>query len=253
MIGIVAGCAGGMLGIGGSVIIIPAMAFIFHDRAWHNQHMYQGAAMIVNLAVSLPATIRHHRARAIPWPFVRYFIPVTMVAILAGVLVSNLFPAETLRIIFGVFLLYVAISTVLKASKGAPELAVGDAAITFPRCGSVGLATGLTAGILGIGGGLVSVPLAQLVCRLPLRQCIAASAAAMVCSAPIGAALKISTLSQHSARWTDALIVAAALTPTALVGGYIGAGLTHRLPLTTVRLTFAGIVIVMAGRMLGLY
>lgn len=253
LVGIVAGGAGGLLGIGGSIIVIPAMAFIFHDRPWHNQHLYQAAAMIVNLAVALPATLQHHRNRAIPWDVVRILAPATVVAILAGVLISNRIPGETLRVVFGVFLLYVAFTTMRKAVHRQADFAPGDLRATLPRVSAVGGAMGLAGGVLGIGGGLISVPLLHTLCRLPLRHCIAASAATMVVSAPIGAALKVATLGQHNASWRDALVLSLVLCPTMVLGGYLGAGLTHRLPLTIVRAVFAVLVLMMAGRMFGAY
>lgn len=209
--------------------------------------------MIVNLAVALPAAVRHNREGAIPWPFVRLLVPVTIVAMLVGVLVSNRIPADSLSVIFGVFLLYVAATTARKAVQRKADFAPGQTIITAPRCGAIGIATGLAGGVLGIGGGLVSVPLSHALCCIPLRKCIAASAATMVISAPIGAALKVSTLSQHGAAWTGALTLGLILAPTMMLGGFVGAGLTHRLPLTIVRAAFAVLVVVMAGRMFGMY
>ena len=253
LVGVVAGGAGGLLGIGGSVIVIPAMAFIFHDRPWHNQHLYQGAAMVVNLAVALPATLQHRRNRAIPWDVVRILAPATALAMVLGVFVSNRIPGDELRVIFGVFLLYVAAITLRKAVHRQADFVAGEMRTTAPRVGAVGGVMGLAGGVLGIGGGLISVPMLHTLCRLPLRQCIAASAATMVVSAPIGAAFKVATLGQHDAHWSDALVLALILAPTMVLGGYLGAGLTHRLPLTIVRAVFAVLVLVMAGRMFGAY
>jgi len=61
LIGLAAGALGGLLGIGGSIIMIPALAIFLGD----DQHLYQAAAMVVNIAVALPAAIRHKRAGAL--------------------------------------------------------------------------------------------------------------------------------------------------------------------------------------------
>lgn len=253
IVGFAAGTFGGLLGIGGSIIMIPAMAFIFHDRPWHNQHLYQGAAMIVNLAVTLPAALRHYRSGVVPKDFVKVFIPATMAAMVVGVLLSNLFPSQTLRILFAIFLLYTGITTTLKAIRGDPDHAVGARRVTTARSASIGAVTGTTSGLLGIGGGILSVPLTLTVCRLPLRQCIAASAIAMVFSAPLGATLKVATLGAHGVAWTNAVVMAMGLAPAALLGGYIGAGLTYRLPLSAVRIAFGILVLIMSGRLFELY
>lgn len=253
LIGVTAGTAGGLMGIGGSIIMIPAMAFLFHDRPWDNQHLYQASAMMVNLAVALPAASQHRRAGAIPHEFVRWFIPATMGAIVLGVFISNLLPSEQLRLVFALFLLYVAAEAALRAWRGSAEHDAGAARVTPPRVLAIGACTGIAGGVLGIGGGVISVPLAHTLCRLPLRRCIAASATAMVFSAPIGAAIKVWTLGEHGASWRTAIVMALALAPTAMLGGHFGARLTHRLPLRALRLTLSLLLLVMAARMFGLF
>lgn len=252
-VGLLAGLLGGLLGIGGSVIMIPAMVFLFHDRAWDNQHLYQAAAMVINIAVALPAVRRHQRAGAVPRDFVRIFLPVTMVFIVIGVMLSNLLEGDSLRRVFALFLVYVVVSTALKAFRRAADHTPEEARITAQRAASIGAATGTMGGLIGIGGGIVSVPLAQLICKMPLRSAIAASASTMVFSATLGAAIKLATLGQHGASWTQALLLASALAPTAIIGGFVGAGLTHRVPVNAMRIVMSLVLAIMAARMLGLF
>ena len=61
LIGLLAGLLGGLLGIGGSIVMIPAMTEVLGP----DQHLYQAAAMTVNFFVVVPAVIRHSRAGAI--------------------------------------------------------------------------------------------------------------------------------------------------------------------------------------------
>jgi uncharacterized membrane protein YfcA len=115
---------------------------------------------------------------------------------------------------------------------------------------------GTVAGLLGIGGGALAVPMQQVVLRLPLRVCIGNSTAVIVCSAGIGASVKLATLSQHGTAgrplsWVDGLVLAGVLAPGALVGGRLGAVLTHRLPLRGVRAAFVVLMVVAAWRMMG--
>lgn len=252
-VGLVAGIAGGMLGIGGSVVMIPALAVVFHGKPMDDQHLFQAAAMIVNVVVALPAAVRHRRAGAVPWRFVWIFGTATLLAIGLGVWASNRLDNRPLRLIFAGFLVYVVAHTLYKLVKGESDFAHGGERVTVPRAGLVGVFTGASAGLLGIGGGIVSVPLAHTLCRLPLKQCIAASAVVMVVSSTVGSIMKAATLGQHGFGWADAAVMAVALSPTALLGGWIGAGLTHRSNLRTLRMVFCGLLVVMAGRMAGLY
>lgn len=253
LVGLLAGLLGGMLGIGGSVIMIPAMVFLFHDHAWDNQHLYQAAAMVINIAVALPAVRRHQRAGAVPREFVRIFLPVTMAFMVVGVILSNLLDGDSLRRVFAIFLVYVVISTASKVFRRSADHSIEKARISPGRSASIGAATGTMGGLIGIGGGIVSVPLAQIVCKMPLRSAIAASASTMVFSATLGAALKLMTLEPRGASWKHALMLAAALAPTAILGGHFGAGLTHRVPINAMRIVMAGVLAIMAARMLGLF
>jgi hypothetical protein len=250
-VGLVAGILGGMLGIGGSVIMIPAMAFLFHERPWDNQHLYQAAAMIVNIIVALPAMRRHQQAGVVPRDYVRVFLPVTMAFMVVGVMLSNMLAGDSLRRLFAIFLVYVVVNNGLKVFRKTADHSIDGARVSASRATVVGSATGTMGGLLGIGGGIVSVPLAQMICRLPLRSAIAASASTMVFSSTLGAALKLATLGPRGASWSQAVLIAAALAPTALLGGHLGAGLTHRAPVNAMRLVLAAVLAVMSLRMFG--
>jgi len=251
-IGLAAGLLGGLLGIGGSVVMIPAMVLVFHRAEPASQHLYQAAAMAANVAVSAPAAIQHHRAGAVRLDALRWVLAVGVVAIIAGVALSNALDGLTLRRIFAVFLLYVAATTLLRAVRRQPDHPAGEARVTPIRCGVVGGVLGFAAGLLGIGGGVLAVPLALILCRLPLRQCIGLSSATMMLTATVGAAIKIGTLGQHGFGPATALLIAAALAPTAILGGWFGARLTHKLPLEWVRGVFIILLLVAAWRMSGL-
>ena len=252
-VGVLTGCLGGMLGIGGSIIMIPALAVWFADRPGHNQHLYQASAMAVNVAVAVPAALHHRRAGAIRADLFRLMLPAALVAIVAGVLLSNVFDTPTLKRLFALFLAYVVIDNAVRLVRGRPEHEPGAARVTVARAGTVGGVMGFLAGLLGIGGGGIAVPLANHVCRVPLRQAIGASAAVMGVTATIGAVLKISTLEAHGARWTDAMVLALGLAPTALIGGRLGASLTHRAPIPAIRLVFTVAIGAAALRMAGVF
>ena len=250
-VGLVAGGLGGLLGIGGSIIIIPAMTLLFSKDI----HLAQGAAMIVNVFVAVPATLQHHRAGAVQWPVVWKTLPFAIVLIVVGVAVGNAIDAELLTAVFGVFLLYVvAVNTRrLIISYRLPFVPIEDRPpprLSMTRLGIVGSIVGFMAGVLGIGGGTVTVPLYQRVCRMPLRHCIATSSALMCLTAAVGAVRKNMTLAEHGLDWHESVMIAALVSITAVAGGTIGARLTHVLPLMVVRLAFVILLAITAARML---
>lgn len=254
-IGLAAGILGGLLGIGGSIVMIPLLALVFHDQTGAKQQLFQAAAMAVNVVVSAPAAIRHRRAGTVRGDVLRVMLPAVVITIILGVLVSNNVSGLILRRFFAVFLLYVSVINIIKVFRKAPIHTNAPDRATPMRTGSIGSLMGFVAGLLGIGGGVLAVPLLQTVARLPLRQCIGTSSAIMAIASIFGASIKISTLGrveQGQFAPHDALLIAAILTPTAFIGGWFGATLTHKLPLEWVRAVFAAALLAAAWRMSGL-
>ncbi len=245
-VGLVAGVLGGLVGIGGSIIMIPAMILLLGPH----QHLFQASAMVVNVAVALPAAARHRAAGALRMDVFKVMLPATLIAIVAGVLLSNRFDQRTLQTVFGVFLLYVAVESTAKALRSSRERKTGPETVTWPRSTAVGGTMGFFGGLLGIGGGAIAVPLAQMIMRLPIRNAIAASASVMAITAGVGAAIKLATLDQHGESWRNALILSLILVPSSILGGHLGAGLTHTLPTRVVRSVFALVMIAASFRLL---
>jgi uncharacterized protein len=259
VLGLVAGVLGGLLGIGGSVVMIPGMVWILGqaDASGIEQiQQYQAAAMIVNFLLAGPSALRHLRAGAVYGSVWRWLAPSAGVGIIAGVLLSQsaLFAggrAVYLRYLFGAFLLY-AVGYNLYRLLRPPRVEgiTREQADTAPRWkkASIGGVMGVFAGLLGIGGGAQAVPLMQVVLRMPLRKAIATSSATIFTIAWIGAAVK--NLSLGPAGSVErSFVLAALLTPTAMVGGYLGGALTHVLPLRVVRAVVVGLMLLAAWKM----
>ena len=262
-LGLLAGTFGGMLGVGGSVIIIPGLAILFtySDSVDPNQHLFQASAMIVNVVVSVPAMLRHRKAGVLVGDALVWMLPAALVFMLIGVWVSNL-PifrgAENgrwLGRLLAVFLVYVIVLNVRKL-RDHSQHTLDEKPMTTPIRGlGVGSVMGSIAGLLGIGGGAIAVPLQQVWMKLPLRNCIGNSSAIICISATVGAIYKNATLTHHAGQdglvidWHTSLLIALLLAPTAWVGSRIGAGLTHKLPLRQVRIAFIGLMAVAAWKM----
>ncbi len=263
VLGLVAGLLGGMLGVGGSVIMIPGLTWLFGT----NQHLYQASAMIANVAVSVPAALRHFKAGAIVPEALKWMLPAALVSVLVGVWLSNLDAFQgtsgqvQLKRVFAALLVYVIYVNVRRLIKprpaGSPLVGITpESGVTPPRCGVVGTVMGTIAGFLGVGGGAIAVPLQQVVVRLPLRSCIANSAAIICISAAVGAVYKNASLAATGAtfkgdpiHWKTSLAIALMLAPSCILGGHLGAVLTHKLPNRVVRVAFILLMIVAALKM----
>jgi len=257
-IGLIAGLLGGLAGVGGSVFILPALHFLFSpmlfgenpDREVH--HLYMASAMTVNVIVSIPAAWRHHREGAVRVPLLRTLIPVSCAGMIAGVLLSNLFPGNWLKLILAVFLVCYCTWNFRIIFRPNRRKFGGQGRVeraTPARLLWVGGVTGVLGGLLGLGGGFLMVPLLQIVCNMRLNNAIATSSAVLCITAGFGAVLKLATLGQHHQRVEDALLYAALMSPTAVIGALAGAKWVHGMPVTAVRLVMTLIILAVATRL----
>jgi len=254
-IGLVMGLGGGLVGIGGSVIMIPAMVLLTDV----NQHVIQAAAMICNACVGVSSCVSHLRARTMVPRVLRAIIPAAVAGVVVGVTVSNapIFRAEHaawLARLFGVYLLYAAGYNLLHFQRrriAEPEpLEPHVVHLTPARSVVTGLMAGFCGGLLGIGAGTVSTPLQQLLMRMPMRRAMSNSAATIVVMASIGAVYKNLTLGQHGYTAADSLAIAGCMIPTVLVGGTIGGALMHKMPQQIVRAVFVAVLVIGAWKLL---
>ena len=248
--GLFGGMIGGLLGIGGSVGIIPlATIFISPDK-----QQLQCAAMLCNVAVASTAYRRYLMAGKIEWTFARRIVPAAIIFVLAGVAASTVIDASSFRVMFAAFLLVVAVRGFRLLAIGG-EHAPDDARELSPARGAgIGAIMGFLSGLLGIGGGVVGVPLMRAWARIPMKRAVVTSVCTMVPLAMVGATMKSITLwntpvdangatmtklaagsaaattstaassaSLPSNALIPALLIAACLIPTAMVGSWIGA------------------------------
>ncbi len=254
--GAAAGVLGGLLGIGGSSVMLPAMVWILgatNAQGVRQINQYMAAAMIVNFLLILPSVIAHVRKRAV-WPRVwAYLAGSGVVGIVLGVQLSYAVNRKLLQWSVGVFFLYVIAHNLWRMRPGERiEGLPKDKAEALPawRKLAVGLPMGVIAGLLGIGGGSLAVPAQQVLLRMPLRNAIATSAATIASISWLGAIVKNVQLGQDGTA-TRSLLLAACLAPTAMIGSYAGGHLTHALPLKVVRAAFIALMALAAAKMFG--
>ena len=254
-IGLLAGAVGGLAGIGGSIIMLPALGLLlgYTGESKPEHHMYMAAAMAVNSIVAFASTRKHRKAGAIEPRITRRLTPPMFVGILGGVLLSNVMDGNTLKLsLVGFLWLYCAYAIITTVRK-LPEPDPDHMRLGWLWIGGIGGLTGVLAGLLGIGGGIVMVPLMILMAKVPVRKAVAASAWVMQITAPAGALVKLATLGEHGQSWVDALKLAGPMAVGAMVGASIGAELTHRLKLPYLRLAIATILAAASAKLAGFF
>ncbi|MEO0647264.1 MAG: sulfite exporter TauE/SafE family protein [Cyanobacteria bacterium J06650_10] len=254
LLGITAGISAGMLGIGGGMIIVPGLFYLFSLIHLPEQaliHMAAGSAMGIMLFTASASTWSHHARGDVQWNIFKQVMPGIAVGVVIGTLLSSHIDAHWLEIIFGVFLLVVASKILLdwtpnfEADKRQePSRSVASA---------VGSLIGLKSGILGIGGGALSVPF-LLYCGLPMKHASGTSASFTLPIAITGTvAFALLSPTDPQIHWSTGYIywpAIALVAPFTVLGAPLGTLLSHRVPADQLRRIFAVLLLGVGGKML---
>lgn len=241
LIGLLAGMLGAILGLGGGVVVVPALTLAAETLG---QPLPLAAAVAVSqvgvLAVGVSAAGGYLERGLVQVRQAYLFAPLTISGGVIGSLLGLVLPAQAVATMFAALLLYSAYK-LLRGGRGVEE--GGQASRwTAPGMGFAGIMSGL----LGVGGGTVQVPVMNLLGGLPLREAIATSTFIMGLTA-VG-----NTLIYGAGGLLDpALACAVAL--GVLVGARIGAGLQERIPAAQLKSFFAGLLLLTAGQLLWKY
>lgn len=247
MIGVGAGLLAGLLGIGGGLVVVPALAFYLQWQGLDAATALRSAiatSLATVLITALASTWAHHRVRAIEWPRFRAMAGGLATGAAAGGVFIHLLPGQLLRLVFGTFAILMA--AYMASGRGSGTASPSRTPSPSPAT-VAGICIGSVSACLGIGGGTLTVPLLTR-CGLPLKRAIATAAA---CGLPIATAGAITLLwwewqgSGH-VRW-DAF---AAVSAASLLAAPQGARLAHYLRATPLRLIFSVFLLVVGLRMI---
>lgn len=251
-LGLVAGLLAGMLGIGGGVVVVPALIWIFQHQGLPGDivpHLAIGTSLAAIVFTSLSAIRAQHKRRAIDWPVVRLLAPATLLGGFASGYLAGDIPAHVLKGSFAVFLLLVGTQFVLDWKPAAHWRLPGRIGLW-----GTGLGIGSLSALLGIGGGNITVPFLHA-CNLELKRAIAISTALGLPIALFGAAGFVLSGWGHAALPAGslgyvALPALAAIAAPAILVAPLGVRLSHDLPVRRLKRTFGVLVLAIALRML---
>lgn len=116
LIGFIGGFAGGLLGIGGGAIYIPAMVLLLGE----DQHLAQGASLAAIIATAVVGSVAHFRRDNIDVRTVLWVAPVAATTAFGAALLADTLDATTLRRVFAVVGLYFAITMIVGALREEP-------------------------------------------------------------------------------------------------------------------------------------
>ena len=118
LFGLIGGFAGGLLGIGGGAIYVPAMVIILDEQ----QHIAQGASLAAIIATAVVGGVTHLRQGNVDLPSLAWVAPPAAVAGFGAAFLANALDGDVLRRIFAVVVLYFALRMIVGALGERPEL-----------------------------------------------------------------------------------------------------------------------------------
>ena len=240
-VGAFVGVIAGLFGVGGGLVIVPVLVWVFSRQAMAPElitHLAVGTSLATIVITSLASIRAHHKRGAVAWDAFRALTPGIVAGALIGSWLADRLPSAELGTLFGLFELTVATQMAL-ALRAAPHRALpGPAGMS----GAGGLIGTLSA-IVGVGGGTLTVPFLTW-CNVDMRRAVATSAACGLPIAVAGAAGFIVTGWGREAlpAWSSGYVywpafagIVAASTLTAPAGAW----LAHTLPTGVLKRIFA--------------
>lgn len=252
LLGAFVGFFAGLLGIGGGLVLVPVLSFLFeaqHLGGAQDLHLALGTSMAAILYTAASSAYTHHSHGAVNMHIVRGMTPGLLFGTLLGALFASSVPRFYLSVFFALFVYLTAMQMLLGFMPKAARQLPGRAGLTL-----VGSGIGAISSLVSIGGGTLSVPF-MLWHNIPFKQAIGTSAALGFPIAFGGTIGYVATgLVLHTLpAGTLGFVYLPALFMIVFGSAFttpLGAKATHRLPLEPLRRGFAILLFVLASRML---
>ncbi len=252
ILGVLAGLIGGLLGLGGGIIIVPALLFLFIKQGINPEiqmHMALATSLATIVFTSMSSAYAHHQRGAVLWPVVFQLVPGIIVGCVFGAWVADRLESDNLRMAFGIFEILVALQVGLGIKPSARRELPGPYGN-----GLAGMILGSVSTLLGIGGGTLSVPF-FLWCNVNMRNAVATSSACGLPIAVAGSATLIyagldSPVLPATSLGYVYLPAAGTILIASVLFAPLGARLAHTIPVLMLRRIFAIVLACIGLRML---
>lgn len=181
VVGAFAGFLSGLFGLGGGIIIVPALILTFTANGHSAEvvtHLAIGTSLATIVVTSITSTLIHHERMAVRWDLASWLVPGIVIGAVLGGLMAVTLSGFTLQFLFGWLMVLVAIQMLRRSAVSPmsqpvkPYLTVG------------GVFIGAFSALFGIGGGTLTTPFLSRF-GIKIRQAVGTSAA---CGLPIAIA-----------------------------------------------------------------
>ncbi len=251
LLGSAAGVMAGLLGIGGGLIIVPALVWVFTRQgvdAGQLVHLAVGTSLATIVATSIASIRAHHRRNAVRWELFVQLTPGIMLGAWAGAEAADLLSSLWLQRAFGCFALIVGLRMLLGIRESGRYNLPARSGMTLG-----GVLIGGVSAVVGIGGGSLTVPFLTA-CRVHIREAVATSSA---CGLPIAL---VGTLGFVWTGWAKQGLpmgttgyvywpAFAGIVVSSVMLAPLGAHLAHRMPVAGLKRVFAFFLMIVWAKM----
>ncbi len=250
--GAFAGLSAGLFGIGGGMIIVPVLVWIFTAYAFPPEvvtHLAIGTSLATIAVTSLSSLMAHHKHDSVRWEVWRNMALGLIIGSLVGAGIADMIDGQILQMIIGVGALLMALKMLFLSNKDQMVKPLPPASLQF----GAGTGIGLASSIFGIGGGSLTVPFLNW-SGLSMRQSVGTSAA---CGLPIAlaGAAGFAWFGQDVVNMPEGTIGFIHVTGficisvTSFAMAKVGAKLAHVLPALTLKRLFGVLLLVAGGQL----
>lgn len=254
LIGAAIGFVAGLLGIGGGIVLVPILFFFWAQKGISPEVLVQlsfGTSLMVAALTSVSSALGHLRKGQVVQRAVLPLASSSVFGALLGSTVASNLPGDFLKSLFAVLLCFASMRMFLfhlAEPSGSPVLN------PFMLL-SLGLVTGFLSSLLGIGGGLFSIPIMIFLLRFPVKKVAGTSSSVMVFTATAGMmgyvlnGLGSSGLPQNSLGYIN-WAVAIPVVGGSLAFAQLGALANQRANVALLRKVFGGFLLAVALKIL---
>ncbi len=252
LIGAIGGVFAGLLGIGGGLVIVPALVVLLPFMGVDGaviMHIALGTSLASIVFTSVSSVTAHHRHGAVLWPIALRMAPAIIIGAFLGAFLVDRMETGLLKHIFAGFVILVAIQMATgwkaMARKNLPNI---------ENMSLAGIIIGIVSSVVGIGGGTMTVPYLMWH-SVNIRNAVATAAANGM---PIAVAASAGYLvaGYQALGWEgwrlgyiDLAVLLTLVIGTVLMAP-VGARIAHRVNTLLLKRIFAGFLVLVAIKML---
>jgi uncharacterized membrane protein YfcA len=251
-LGVIAGLLAGLLGVGGGLVLVGALALLLPGQGVPREIAMQAAlatSLTSVLATAAASAYAHSRRGAVLWRYVGWLLPGLLLGAWVGGRFATGIDGQALRWFVVGYCLLAALQLALDLPRPRGGRESPQAAAPGPWLVLAGTGIGAVSAVVGIGGGSMTVPLLVWRGVTPVRAVASSSA----CGVAIGLSAAASYASAPGAIGMPAGSIGYVFVPaalgivlTSLAAAPFGARLAHRIDGRTLKRVFAGFLIFMA-------